>query len=377
METVTAPARRGESPRDAPPTDREVTARVLFVILLVVVLVSAYRVVAPFLAGFTWAAVLVAAFRPLHDRLERALGGRARAASTIVTLLVAAFVVVPLLAAAAAAVQGATAGIQWLLTHYQDGATGFGLRERWPWIGDGLARGKALLGLANLDLPSMAMSGLQRLGSLVATRGPALVGGALGLAFSFVVMLFAMPVLFANGERLSQAFADLLPIPAADARRIPDELAVMTRSVFMSTGLTAAAQAALGGAALFVLGVPYVVPLTAGMLFCALIPAGTAIVWVPAALWLAATGPAWKAIALVAWGGGVVSTIDNVLRPLFAGKGVTLPGGLLFLGMFGGMAAFGLVGLFLGPIVLYLTRELLAILRRDTHGPAVTERAGR
>jgi predicted PurR-regulated permease PerM len=105
------------------------------------------------------------------------------------------------------------------------------------------------------------------------------------------------------------------------------------------------------------------------MFFCALVPAGTALVWAPAALWLAATGHPWKAALMVAWGGGVVSTIDNVLRPMFAGKGVTLPGGLLFLGMFGGMTAFGLVGLFLGPIVLYMAREMLLILRRETPAP--------
>jgi len=101
------------------------------------------------------------------------------------------------------------------------------------------------------------------------------------------------------------------------------------------------------------------------MFFCALVPAGTALVWVPAAIWLAAIGHPWKAIMMAGWGGGVVSTIDNVLRPVFAGKSVTLPGGLLFLGMFGGMTAFGLVGLFLGPIVLYMAREMLGILRRD------------
>ena len=67
------------------------------------------------------------------------------------------------------------------------------------------------------------------------------------------------------------------------------------------------------------------------------------------------------------WGAGVVSTIDNVLRPLFAGQGAKVSGMTLFLGMFGGMAAFGLVGLFLGPILLYMTRELLAILRRDIY----------
>jgi predicted PurR-regulated permease PerM len=352
--------------------NRDVISRVLFVVLLIAVLVSAFRVIAPFLAGFTWAAVLVAAFRPLHDRLERVFGGRPRAATAAVTLLVAAFVVVPLLAAALAAVQEGIAAIQWVVANHQSGGIDFGLRDRWPWIGHATDQAQALVGLANIDLRALAISGLETFGSLIAAEGPALVGGAFGLMFSFVVMLVAMPALFANGERLSQIVAGALPIPAADGTRIVGDLTLMTRSVFMSVGLTAAAQAALGGVALLALGVPHAMSLSAGMFFCAMFPGGTAIVWVPAAIWLAATGHSWKAIMLVAWGAGVVSTIDNVLRPVFAGKGVKLPGAELFLGMFGGIAAFGVVGLFLGPIALYMTRELLAILRRETHGAPAT-----
>jgi predicted PurR-regulated permease PerM len=346
--------------------NRDATNRVLFVILFLFVLVSAYRVIAPFLAGFTWAAVLVAAFRPYHDRLEHTFGGRQGAATAVITLLVAAFVALPILAAAVATVQGLITAIQWVVTNYQSGGMDLGLRDRWPALVDTGEQAKALLGLANVDLKAMAVSGLQQLGSLVAAGGPALVGGVFGLVFSFVVMLVAMPTFFANGERYFESLIAALPIPAADGRRIVSDLTVMTRSVFMSTVLTAAAQAALGGVALLALGVPHVMPLTAAMFFCALIPGGTAIVWVPAAVWLAATGHPWKATVLAAWGAGVVSTIDNVLRPIFAGKGVNLPGGVLFLGMFGGTVAFGLVGLFLGPIALYMTRELLAILRRDT-----------
>jgi predicted PurR-regulated permease PerM len=169
-----------------------------------------------------------------------------------------------------------------------------------------------------------------------------------------------------------QVLADALPVDAADAQRIVDELAVMTRSVFMSTVLTAAAQAGLGGFGLLVLGVPHVVPLTAVMFFLSVVPGGTAFVWAPAALWLASIGHPWKAGMMLAWGGGVVSMIDNILRPMLAGKGVTLPRALLFLGMVGGMISFGLVGLFIGPTVIYMVRELLAILRRDAPPPPAT-----
>ena len=348
--------------------NRSVTTRILFLILLLVVLGAAFQVIAPFLAGFTWAAVLVAAFRPFHRRLERTFGGRKWAATTTVTLLVAAFVVVPIVVAAVHAVQGGVDAVRWVEANYENGGSGLGLGERWPWVTVALERSKSLVGLADVDLRAKAMSALVALGNLVIAKGPALIGGMLGLAFSFAVMLVAMPVLFGNGERYSEAVADALPIPAEDARRIVGQLSVMTRAVFMSVGVTAAVQAVLAGLALLVLGVPYVVPLTAVMFFCAVLPAGTAVVWGPAAIWLAAIGHPWKAVLLVAWGGGVVSTIDNVLRPLLAGKGVTISGGLLFLGMFGGMAAFGIVGLFLGPIALYMSGELVAILRRDAYG---------
>jgi len=345
--------------------NRDATNRILFVILLLAVFVAAYRVVEPFLAGLTWAIVLVAAFRPFHGRLERLFGGRHRLATAAVTMIVAGFVVVPILVAAVEVVQAAIAATGWITAHYNSAGMDLGLTERWPWITDTIERAKNLVGLSSIDLKATAISGLERVGSFIAAEGPGLVGGAFGLMFSFVVMLVAMPLLFAKGDRFSQALADALPVGAEDATRIVDELTVMTRSVFMSTALTAAVQAALGGLGLLVLGVPHVAPLTAVMFFCALVPAGTALVWVPAAIWLAAIGHPWKAIMMAGWGGGVVSTIDNVLRPVFAGKSVTLPGGLLFLGMFGGMTAFGLVGLFLGPIVLYMAREMLGILRRD------------
>jgi predicted PurR-regulated permease PerM len=352
--------------------NRDATNRILFVILLLAVLVSAYRVIEPFLAGLTWAIVLVAAFRPFHNRLERFFGGRHRVATAAVTMIVAAFVAVPILVAAVEVVQAAMSASVWIGAHYNSAGMDFGLRDRWPWIVDAIERAKHLLGLETIDLRATAISVLERIGSFIAAEGPGLVGGAFGLLFSFLVMLVAMPLFFSYGERLLQVLADALPVDAADAQRIVDELAVMTRSVFMSTVLTAAAQAGLGGFGLLVLGVPHVVPLTAVMFFLSVVPGGTAFVWAPAALWLASIGHPWKAVMMLAWGGGVVSMIDNILRPMLAGKGVTLPRALLFLGMVGGMISFGLVGLFIGPTVIYMVRELLAILRRDAPPPPAT-----
>lgn len=352
--------------------NRDLSVRLLFIVLVAVAVWLAVKILAPFAAGFTWAAVLVVTFRPMHQRLTSFFKGRRWIASTLVTILVAAFVVVPLVAAGVQVIQGGTAAYEWVSENYQTGGSDLGLGDRWPWIADGMERAKELVGLAGVDLKVTALTGLKRLGGVLAAKGPALVGGAIGFAFSFIIMLIGMPVFFVHGEAFARAIAEAMPVPEPDALRILEDLRVMTRTVFLSVGITAAVQAALGGIALFVLGVPYALPLTAAMFFMSVLPGGTGLVWVPCAIWLAATGHAGKATLLAVWGAGVVSTIDNFLRPLIAGKGVKLPIVMLFLGMFGGLIAFGLVGLFLGPITLYMTRELVAILKRDLYAPPVS-----
>ena len=347
--------------------NRDVTTRLLFVVLLLVVAWSAIQVIAPFVAGFTWAAVLVVTFRPSHRRLARALRGRTWAATTLLTLLVAAFVVVPVVVAGAQAVQGGVAAFEWIHQQYQSAGSNAGTNAVPPWLAELGYNAKRLVGLANVDLRATAISGLQRVAQFLAVQAPALVGGALGLAFSFIVMIAGLPILFSKGEAVADALARALPMPVDDGRRILRDIGDMTRSVFMSVGLTAAAQAALAGVAFVVLGVPRPLPLTAVMFFAAILPGGVALVWAPVALWLAAGGHTWSAVLMAGWGAGVVGTIDNVLRPLLAGRGVKLDGTTLFLGMFGGLIAFGIVGLFLGPILLFALRELIEILRRDIY----------
>ena len=135
-------------------------------------------------------------------------------------------------------------------------------------------------------------------------------------------MIVGIPVLFAHGEAMVEAFASSLPFPINDARRILDDIGEMTRGVFLSVGLTAAVQAALGLIGFLVLGVPHAGTLSALMFFLALVPGGVGLVWAPVAIWLGLGGNTWSAVFMVVWGGGVVGTIDNVLRPLLAGRGV-------------------------------------------------------
>ena len=338
---------------------------VLFTALLAAVLWCCWLVLKPFVPGIVWASVLVVTFKPLHERLTARLRGRTWAASTLVTLVVAAFIIVPAVLAAVQVVQGAIQAYSWVQTAYTDKGADLGADERWPRIDAAVSRAKDLIGLADVDVKAAAINLVKKAGAVVAAKAPSWVGGALELAFSFVVTLAMMFVLFTQGGAVAAAIAGVLPLPRDTADRIMRDLGVMTRTVFISVGLTAAVQAALGTIALLVLGVPNVFTLGAAMFFTALLPGGTAIVWIPVAIWLGTNGHEWKAVILTAWGAGVISTIDNVLRPFFAKDGVKLPTMLLFLGLVGGLFAFGIVGLFLGPIVLYLLRELMEAMQEE------------
>jgi predicted PurR-regulated permease PerM len=338
---------------------------VLFIALLAAVSWCSWLVLKPFMTGMVWASVLVVTFRPLHERLAARLRGRTWAASTLVTLAVAAFVIVPTVIAAVQVVQGSIQAYRWVQNAYIDKGPDLGADERWPRLDAAFDRVKDLVGLADVDIRAAGINLVKKVGAVAAAKAPGWVGGAIELAFSFAVTLVMMSVLFTRGVSLAATIASVLPLPRERADQIMRDLGLMTRTVFISVGLTAAVQAALGTIGLLVLGVPNAFTLGAAMFFFALLPGGTAVVWIPVSIWLATNGHEWKAIILVVWGGGVIGTIDNVLRPLFAKDGVKLPSVMLFLGLVGGLLAFGIVGLFVGPIVLYLLRELLSAMRQE------------
>ncbi len=137
-----------------------------------------------------------------------------------------------------------------------------------------------------------------------------------------------------------------------------------TRAVVYGVGLTAVAQAILAGLSYFVAGVPNPLLLTIVTFLLALIPFGTPLSYCSVALWLLSTGQTVEAIGVVIWGFGVVSTSDNVIRPLVISGATKIPFLLIMFGVLGGIASFGLVGLFIGPVILAV---LLAIWREWLH----------
>ena len=206
----------------------------------------------------------------------------------------------------------------------------------------------------------------------LAPRAGAAVADLFATLGSLFVMLFAMFFLLRDGHTLARQVRDLLPVPEG----VRDRLMTDTRDLIIaSVGaglLVAAIQGAIGGLAFWLLGIDAPVIWGVVMALCSLIPiVGAALVWVPAALWLLLSNDVARAIILMIVGVFGISMADNVLRPILLAGRTTASGLVVFLGILGGAAAFGFIGIVLGPIILVTAGSLLRVFsRREPDTPA-------
>ncbi len=316
----------------------------------------AYEVLEMFLAPMAWAAIMAHAAWPLHVRIRRALGGRPMLGAAVTTLLLTAAVVVPMLAllvamksevaSGYAALSGYLAGGRFRLPSFISAV---------PWLGDGL---QELLDQYARDPGSLrhrigAWAG-QRTGDLLEVLGG--VGRNVSKAgFATVALLF----LLRDGEALVDQLKRLLGQALSDRSESYLRAAGTTvRAIMYGLAASALAQGMLAGFGYWMVGLDAPVAWAALTAAVALIPWGTPLVWVPLGIWLMLTGRPAAAMVLLVWGMVAVSWIDNLLRPVVISKAAQVPFLLVMFGVLGGVAAFGLVGLFVGPVVLALALTL-------------------
>lgn len=307
-------------------------------------------VLQPVLASIAWACVLAFTAWPLYARLRRRLGERATLSASILTVGLGLSVVLPLiwlLAMLRSELMQAYAVVTAYLTQGPHEMPSW-LRAV-PWVGDTL---QAVLD----DLSRGPQRVTDRIGGILQRQSGALLGllgdagrNALKLGLALITVLF----LFRDGERLvKQLHRALLRVVGPPADRYLAAVAETTRAVVNGLVVSAMAQATLAGVGYWAAGVQAAVLLAAVTGIVAMIPWGTPLVWVPVALWLAANGHYAAGVGLFLWGLLAVSWIDNLLRPLLISSGASMPLPIVMFGVLGGGAAFGLIGLFVGPVVL-------------------------
>jgi predicted PurR-regulated permease PerM len=360
---------------EAAQAERRLYVRLGGLLLAVALGYMVWRIVTPLWQPLVWALLLGGLLAPLNLRLTQRLGGRVQLASSITTLLTIVLFMLPLAITAGAV--GAQAAQ--LLRRLEGRVPGRGDAgefdlEKLPWVGDALEWIEANTGVTVLQLQEWTAEGLQRLLQLVMSSGGTFVMGALGTTVSFVMMLFVLFFVLRDGPAMAQQVVTLLPIEGQRRTLLQRHLTDMTRAVFLGLGLTAVAQGVLLGVGFWIAGLPS--PLVFGVLgvILALVPmVGPALLWIPGAIWLATRGETGYAIFLALWGSIVVGLVDNLLRPLLISGRAEVPTLAVFVGVIGGLAAFGFIGLFLGPIVLGL---LIALFRFELDRRKAEKRAG-
>jgi predicted PurR-regulated permease PerM len=323
-----------------------------------------WQIVAPLWQPLVWAALLGALLTPWNARLARRLGGRRILASSI-TLAVAVLLFVLPLGAIAGAVAAQASQLASRLEKYvpQAGGPSLDLSQvpmlagPLDWIGD-------RTGITLPQIENWLIAGTRNLLEALVSSSGAVVLGAVGTIVSFLLMLFVLFFVLRDGPAFADKVVGLLPIETRRRTRLWKHLQDVNRAVFMGIGLTALAQGFLVGIGFWVAGLAS--PLVFGViatLFEVIPMVGTSVVWGLGALYLVTQGAIGHAIFLAIWGMLVVGTADNVLRPLLISGRADVPTLAVFIGVVGGLSAFGFIGLFLGPIVLGL---LIALFRYET-----------
>ena len=341
-----------EANRNALTSDRLTTALSYGALVLLGYLV--YLVVSPFVLPLAWSGVLAIFFYPVYGFLRRKYS--ANRSALICTLGVTCLLIVPVLLIllyatreaidASATVREAVTSGRAIVPYDLAHSVLNHLPDSWQQI----------------DVGSYLRQGAEKVAAFLASK----VGALLKNVFSFVVnlfiLLFALFFVFRDGEKIVNAARHLIPFE----RAVQDDMLQESRDlIFASVALSlviAAVQGTLGGLAMTLAG--FSAPVFLGLLigFCSVIPVvGSALVWVPAALWLGFGGSWGKALIILVICGGIAGIADNILRPLLLRGRTRLNDLLIFISILGGLDVFGLLGLILGPTILAAALGVLRV----------------
>jgi len=340
---------------------------IFFFALLLVILYLAFLILSPFLKAIAWAAILAIIVYPAYAWLLRLLKGRATAAALLITVLITLLILLPAFRIAGFLSQEAVE----LARTLRALANGGGSLE-WTdkaWVGELLRLWDNVSGeLADfeIDLKKALIQGAQLTSGFLVSQAKEIAQDVFLFAVNFIIALFTFFFLLRDGKEICEKFGSLLPMDPLHQSHLFENIVNSLYGVIHGCLITAMIQGLLAGLAYWFLGVPFAILLGVATAFTALFPiGGSSLVWLPTSVYLFFTGAYPQGIMLLAWGAGIVGTIDNVLKPLLIGSQLKLPMLFLFFSIIGGLRLFGVLGLILGPVLFALLAALLDLYMKE------------
>jgi predicted PurR-regulated permease PerM len=336
---------------------------VFFFAAFLFLLYQLYAVFAGFLGPIIWAAILAMLFFPLYVIVRRWCGGRETLAAFALTLMVTAVIVLPTVSLSSVITREAASLYQRLSEYVSSGSFNADVeRVRASRLGRLVDRLEGY----EIDWGAAARASVDTASAVVVTQVTSVAKNVAVFLLDFTIMVFTLFFLFRDGERMYRGLRNVIPMDPAHKDAIFSVLYQTLSAVTQGMVATALAQGVLTWIALWGLGLPYTAFLGVLAGFLSLIPfVGAAGVWVPCTIYLAATGDLVRALILLVYGSIVISMVDNVLRPLLIGGQTRLPTLFLFFGILGGVQVYGVLGLFLGPVLLAIVVAFIRIYQEQ------------
>jgi predicted PurR-regulated permease PerM len=324
----------------------------------------------PFWAPLGWASILAFLLYPLHKRLTKKLRGKAGYSAGILTGLTPFFIIAPIVGFGIVFAQQVTLLIEYLKQRqFGDYKAILGRLEDMPVVGRVLGWFGADVSTTIAQVEGWFVSGAQNLLKGAAALGGTFAIGVVGTLVSFFLMLFLLFFLLRDGQSMLMHLMRLVPMDPERRGRLLHYLSDVTRAVIFGHALTAVIQGTLVGIGFAIAGLPSPVVFAVFAAIAAFIPAaGTGFVLVPAVIYLAATGQWGWAVFLAVWT-AIVGTSDNMLRPFLTRQRASVSTLTVFVGVIGGVAAFGFIGSLIGPVVLALIVALLRFAEQEVRKP--------
>ena len=317
----------------------------------------------PFFGPIFWAVAIALIFHPVRQRLAGRIGDRPNLVALLTLMICMVIVIIPVMVLISSLVAEGLAVYQKI----QDGDIRPG--EYLDQVNQSFPAIEAFLSQFNLDFSALR----DRLVSGVAGASQFLAKQALGLGqntfqffLSLALMIYLAFFLLRDGSRLVELLIQALPLGDERERLLFAKFAEVTRATVKGNLLIAIIQGALGGVIFWILGITGALLWGVVMAIFSLLPAvGAAVVWVPAAIYLAAVGDYVPALVLTAFGAIVIGLADNLLRPILVGRDTKLPDYIVLLSTLGGLVMFGINGFVMGPLVAALFMALCRMSEQE------------
>jgi len=322
-----------------------------FLLLIIAVSLAFAWILWPFYGAVFWGTVLAILFAPPYRRLSRSMGQRRTLAALVTVMIVVMMVILPVTLISALLLQEGLS----VYERIQSGELNIGRYFQQVfgalpgWVADLLER----FGLTNLSVMQERLSaGLMKGSQFLAAQIFSIGQNTFDFVVNLFIVLYLLFFLLRDGDDLSKRIRDAIPLHPEQQHDLFSKFITVIRATVKGNVVVAIVQGALGGVIFWFLGVQPAVLWAVLMALLSLLPAvGSALIWLPVAIYFLVTGAIWQGVVLIAFGVLVIGLVDNILRPILVGKDTKMPDYVVLISTLGGIAIFGLNGFVIGPVI--------------------------